>query len=203
MSIWFHGDTAKRTRFDDQHMDRDRTKDRNAQGPGIYWTSDKKEAKGYAYPKGYIYTAEIKSVKFIHDRKPKVDPKKVEWLIEHSYDPDGFLANWGFDPGHMSRERAMTDALRNYAYPGYSLSDAALMLYNDCYGRERANQFTRNMVRMGVNAFLHKESAVKHLIVYNPKIIKVRRIEAYSEVVDEAIDAVLAGVSVKVCLDQF
>jgi hypothetical protein len=39
--------------------------------------------------------------------------------------------------------------------------------------------------------------------VYNPKIIKVRRIEAYSEVVDEAIDAVLAGVSVKVCLDQF
>ena len=59
-NIWFHGDPNKRTNFCDQKMDRiPFTQDPNANGPGIYFTKDYPQAKGYAYPDGYIYTVDI------------------------------------------------------------------------------------------------------------------------------------------------
>lgn len=172
--VWYHGDTSRRRNFNNQDMDRDHTKDPNAMGPGIYWTSDKRQAAGYAGSNGWVYEATIKTVasKLLYDDKPRPSSKDLEWLIEQSDNPDGFLTNWGFDPGYMSRKQAMKDALRAYG-SSHAMIDAVLGIYHDCYGRENANAWTKNMVRMGIDAFLHRLPDVWHLIVYNPRVIKI------------------------------
>lgn len=48
--IWYHGDQNHRIGFVDQRMQN--SNNMNAWGPGIYLTSDKNEAIGYAHPNG-------------------------------------------------------------------------------------------------------------------------------------------------------
>lgn len=55
--IWYHGDQHRRITFSDQRFqNRDNP---NAMGPGIYFTSSKKQAIGYARPNGWVYTARV------------------------------------------------------------------------------------------------------------------------------------------------
>jgi hypothetical protein len=44
MPTWYHGDAVQRESFFGQKMDRDSDRDPNAVGPGIYWTSDERQA---------------------------------------------------------------------------------------------------------------------------------------------------------------
>lgn len=190
--IWYHGDSHKRAKFSDQKMDRDQHMDPNAMGPGIYWTESKKQAKGYAYPKGYIYTADITTNKVIKD-KTKPSRPKVKKLIELAPDLDMALSNFGYDPGYSSKSTALKEAVDTYISFSESMIDAALTVYHDFYQRTKANLWAKNMVNVGIDAFEHKLPELKHLIVYNPTVIKVKKVEAYSEVVDEAVGFVLRG----------
>lgn len=199
--IWYHGDTSKRSKFSDQKMDRDQHMDPNAMGPGIYWTESKRQAKGYAYPKGYIYTAEIRTNKVIKD-ETKPNRAKVKSLIELAPDLDMALSNFGYDPGYTSKSAVLKDAIDGYMNFSESMIDAALTIYHDFYNRTRANLWAMNMVKVGIDAFEHKLRELKHLIVYNPKVIKVKKIEAYSEVVDESIELMLSGLPANEVVDR-
>lgn len=178
--VWYHGDSARRPRFDDQKMDRDQHVDPNANGPGIYWTKDERQAYGYAHPNGYVYTAKIKSSKLIKDNTP-IKRDKVAQLILAT-DKEGLLyglSNWGEDYEKGEKSRAFQEAVSSYTNYNTAMIDAALTIYHDFFGRVDANEWTRAMVKIGYDAFLHKLPATYHLIVYNPSVIKVTSEEKY------------------------
>jgi len=158
-------------------MDRDQHKDPNSQGPGIYWTSDLEQAKSYAHPKGFIHVAKIPTSKLLKDTTPKPDREDVEWLIEKCDNPNGFLSNWGFGDGMTDRDQALAQAVNTYCNYADAMIDACVSVYHDAYGRTDADLWAYNMVRMGVDAYLHRLPDVWHLIVYNPKVIKL--VKAY------------------------
>lgn len=199
--IWYHGDTSKRSSFNDQKMDRDQDKDPNAMGPGIYWTESKRQAKGYAYPKGHVYTAEIITKKVIKDKTPKPSRKKIEKMILASPDLDMSLSNWGYGDGITSKNEALNMAIEAYINDD-SLIDSLVTVYHDFYGRSESNLWAKNMVKIGIDAFEHQLPTVKHLIVYNPKIIKVKKVEPYSKVVDEALELMLSGLNTREVIDS-
>lgn len=188
--IWYHGDSTKRSSgFHDQKMNRDADRDPNAQGPGIYWTADKEQAKGYAYKNGYVYTAEIRSSKIIKDStKPNSAVIRKLILLAPKEDLDVGLSNWGYDEsGKESFNQALEAAVNAYTHQSESLIDSMLMVHHDIY-RKEANTWTQAMVKCGIDAYLHKLPAVEHLIVYNPNVIKVLKEEPWAEAKTEALD---------------
>jgi hypothetical protein len=172
--VWYHGDSNKRSRFDDQKMDRDMHVDANAMGPGIYWTKDRPQAYGYASPNGYVYTAQIKTNKLVKDNTPVNRDRVAKLILE--CDAEGLLyglSNWGEDYEKGKQSRAYQDAIKAYVDYNESMIDAALTIYHDFFGRSDANEWTRAMIKIGYDGFLHKLPATYHLIVYNPKVIHV------------------------------
>ena len=182
MGIWYHGDISKRRSFQGQRMDRDQHVDPNAKGPGVYFTSDKRQAAGYASPNGYIYTCEIKTSKIVKDRT-RIKPQLVRKMIELAPDTDMGLSNWGYGAEGetpIEREKALRRAIEAYVGFSDSLIDALLTIYGDFYGRSDANIWAANMVKIGIDAYEHKLSAVRHLIVYNTSKIKIIEEERFS-----------------------
>lgn len=179
--VWYHGDSAKRSRFDDQKMDRDQHVDPNAMGPGIYWTKDERQAYGYAAPKGYVYTAQVKSNKLIKDntRPNQAKLEKLVSLVDKESLGYG-LSNWGEDYERGLQSRAFREAINAYMNYNTSMIDATLQIYHDFFGRSGANEWCRAMVKIGYDAFLHKLPATYHLVVYNPKVIHVVSEDKYS-----------------------
>jgi hypothetical protein len=174
MAVWYHGDTAKRGDFRDQKMDRDSDSDPNAAGPGIYFTADQQQAQGYAYPDGYVYTAEISTRKILKDTT-RPSAAKIRKLIL-STDAERLeygLSNWGYEGNVSSRNEALAQAVDSYTRFSETMIDAAAAIYHDFYGRDGANDWARAMVKIGYDAYLHKLPAVDHLIVYNPDVIQV------------------------------
>ena len=172
--LWYHGDANRRQTFDDQRMDRAPHLDKNAWGPGIYWTRDEGQARGYAWPSGYVYAAEVRTSRVLEDGDP-VDPAKLGRIIDLAPEDsrEAGLSNWGEDP--RGARRAAVDG---YARSGRDMLDAALGTYHDFYGQD-AVAFTRAMVRIGYACCLHHLPEVDHLIVYDPRVIQVVREERY------------------------
>lgn len=180
-NIWYHGDVSRRTNFYDQKMNRDSDRVPNAQGPGIYFTKNKIQAKGYAYPNGYIYTVRINTNKIIYDSFPKPNKqfiKKLMLLVDKE-DLDYGLSNWGYDESDpKSYQQALLTATNVYNDNSNNLIDSALQIHNDIF-RKDATAWTKAMVKCGVDAFLHKLPTIDHLIVYNPGVIEIIKEEQY------------------------
>ena len=172
--LWYHGDASRRQTFDDQRMDRDAHLDKNAWGPGIYWTRDEGQARGYAWPSGYVYAATVRTTRVLEDDAP-VDPAKVGRFIDlaPADSRETGLSNW-----HENAAVARRRAVEGYCRSGRDLLDALLGVYNDFYGQD-AGAFARAMVRLGYDSCLHHLPEVDHLIVYDPRVIQVVREERY------------------------
>lgn len=165
--LWYHGDTRE-TDFSDQTMDaEDHTRDRNARGPGIYWTREEHQAKGYGLG-GFLYTA---TAKIDQTRLMTADHRPTRWFIESfiRLAPMGprkiGLSNW------MNSMKSAIDAYMD----DESLHEALMGVYNDFYGRD-SRAFAKSMVKIGFDAYIHHLPGVDHLVVWNPKVMMVGNI---------------------------
>jgi hypothetical protein len=176
---WYHGDLHKREdNFKEQKMDRDPTQDRNAMGPGIYWTRDPNQAGGYAGEGGYVYEAEmdIKPGRLLTIKKKPTETYLTKFigLASEEHRETG-LSNWGENP-HV----ALVKAVQGYMESSNDLYDALCGIYNDFFGRS-PEEFAKSMVKLGFDAYLHHLPKIDHLIVWNPDVIKVKDMKPYSK----------------------
>lgn len=178
--LWYHGDTKKYDTFVGRYMDaEDYSRDRNAMGPGIYFTRLKWQSSGYAEGSygsepGWIYTATMDlDPSRVLDKKTKPDEAKLRKFIDLYPDKEELemnLYNYAQDLD-QAREAAVEAAMDNE-----NMLDATLGLYNDLYGKD-SKQFGKSMAAIGYDAYLHKLPEVYHLIVYNPEIIQIKKVE--------------------------
>jgi hypothetical protein len=192
---WHHGDTAERHSFDDQRMDRDRRHDGNALGPGIYFTSDHAQARGYAHPSGHVYTAKIDARRVInHTTKPTRTFLRKLIDAAPADDKESGLSNWAEHP-HVAKVKAVEAYMKEP-----SLLHAVSGIHHDFYANS-PDHFAKAMVSLGVDAYHHDLDAVNvanghdtapkegvhHLVVYNPRSIRVTKAIAHSATVAERI----------------
>lgn len=176
--LWYHGDRDK-TDFTDRKMDAEDFRfNRNAVGPGIYFTRLEWQAKGYAIDGnpggGYLYTCEIDvdPKRLMHD-DTRIDRAKLLKFIKMAPDKD-LLLNYG-----MNIPDATQNALKLNAESSDNMHDAIMGLYNDLYQRD-SRLFGKTMVALGYDAMLHKLPEVDHLIVWNTGKIKIVKEEKVS-----------------------
>jgi len=177
--LWYHGDRNKTNFFNRKFDVEDYTRDRNAVGPGIYFTRIKWYANGYAEPDGYVYTVKVnlKPSRVLTDTTP-ADLAKVRAFVEGCEDDD-LLANYG-----QPRRKAVENAVKLNAESGDLLS-AVIGVYNDLYQRDSA-KFAEMMVKIGYDALLHQPNPehapeVFNLVVYEPKVIEIVDEERYTK----------------------
>jgi len=169
--LWYHGDRNK-TDFKGRAMDaEDFSRDRNAMGPGIYWTRLKGQAAGYAENEGYVYTATINvDPKRVMSKSTKPEESKLRKFIELTPDRenrDMSLQNFAEDIPYA------IELAISYAMEEDNMLDAVMLLYNDLYSRKDSAAFGKSVTEIGYDVYLHRLPEVYHLIVYNPEVIIV------------------------------
>ena len=168
VTTWFHADTsASRGDFSDQRWAREKSLDPNQEGPGLYFTSEEKDASRYG---GHLYSATLsKSFR----RMPK-KPAPTRFL--HSMyaqasaeDKELFLSNWGHE---TESPQAIADALSSYQ--NMTVHEAAVSLYGDMI--RDANMWVRAVVKSGYDGVTLKRKGVQHLVVWNPKKMTITKV---------------------------
>jgi len=175
--LWYHGDMEKLTTFSGRHLDvKDYSRDRNAWGPGVYFTRLEYQARGYAEgANGHLYTCQIdvEPKRLLHD-KTRVNRAKVLQFIRMAPDRE-MLYNFDED-----LDRAEIVALNGFCDAG-DMHSACMMAYNDLYQRDY-EAFAKSMIAIGYDAIYHQvnpkyEPDAIHLVVWNTDIIKILKVE--------------------------
>lgn len=169
---WYHGDMQK-CDFHNRKFDlSDNKTHKNSNGPGIYFTRFEWQARGYAEPDGYVYTATMNldpKRTLLDNTRP--DYNKLKKFIELGPDND-LLSNYAENP------RLALPLAVKMNMESDNMLDAVMGAYNDLYQNDSV-LFAKNMIEIGYDAFLHKLPEVDHLIVYNSKIINLVNEEKY------------------------
>jgi len=180
--LWLHGDRNKRTSFKDQKMDRDPygNDSPNESGPGIYFTQLLSEARNYAAPDGFIYQCEItpNKVLTLNTKNSKIAIEKlISWAEPENLKK--YLENWDENP-KLAFRKAVSNMVNHYS----KLIDAAWTISNDEYAYD-PNGWANSMLNLGYDAFYNEKR--DHLIVYNPKIIRIVKEIPYGTENDEEL----------------
>jgi hypothetical protein len=154
---------------------------KDQEGVGFYFTTNKREARGYAFPNGIIITAKFSGN--LIDKDTQVDVEKAEQLIEMSSSLDDILPDWGYDPPYVSREQALSE-LKSSVINEDDAKDTFLQIWYDLYYRRGSNEeFVDNMVKLGYDGLLiERAEGVKHIVVYDPDALNILDVEKYKEV---------------------
>ena len=167
--VWFHGRTVDSEVFDLKYVGRDEAKDQ--EGIGFYFTKDKDDASGYAAPNGVVLTVELKPRKLVSLDKP-AKGSDVDFLIDHAPDLEGTLSNWDENPVRAKREAKK-------AMMAPTAKETFESIWFDFYKTE-PKLFLEKMISLGYDG--HRAARTeKHIIMYNPKAIKVIKKEHYKE----------------------
>lgn len=166
-TVWYHGGT-RISNWSTLRWDRERfSGDPNAEGPGMYWTSDLAEARRYASQQDPVIYHAFKGPKF-----RTIPARATISLLLKVYraasrdDQEVFLSNWGMEwPGNPS------SALRNYMNKG-TFHAALMLLYSDLF-RYDADSFVKAMRSLNYDGFVvHRENR-DHLVVWNTDALDI------------------------------
>ena len=168
---WYHGDERKTDFINRNYFDvTDYTRDRNAMGPGIYFTRLKYQANGYAGDSGYVYTVTVDlDPKRTLEDNTRPNAKVLKKFIDRCPDKE-LLYNYSPSNFSIAAKKAIDMNMESR-----NMLDAVLGLYNDLYQMD-AVLFAKVMTEAGYDALYHKVSDdpdAIHLIVYNPSIINI------------------------------
>ncbi len=176
-TIWYHGGT-RITDWSCVKWDRDRGKsDLNAEGPGMYWTTDPEEASGYACGKSStIYSARLGSgFRFLPKKKPTLSELRELYDLADPERQEIFRSNWP--------DESLRGALGHYARQE-SLFDAFVTLYHDLFQYD-ADEFVAAMRSLGFDGYVVRGTTGgsrrrEHLILWNVRALEDRQ-EVYGE----------------------
>jgi hypothetical protein len=144
------------------------------EGPGIYLTTNEEDAAGYARKSegnGRIYKVTLHLNKII-PLKGKVKESEIDQLIDWAPEFESKLMDWGSESLEENR-RLFKQSLKREKTP----KDVFLSIWYNLY-RYQPVEYVRNMVLLGYDGFIVQKDFMntKHIIVYNPKCIKVEDI---------------------------
>lgn len=168
--VWYHGRTVDSEVFDLKYVGREEAKDQ--EGVGFYFTKNKKDALGYAGSNGVVLTVELKPRKLVSLSQPAKE-SDVDFLIDHAPDLEVTLSNWDENPtvARRAAKKAMMRPLK--------AKDTFESIWFDFYKNE-PKLFLEKMISLGYDG--HQAARTdEHLIIYNPKAIKVIKKEKSSE----------------------
>jgi hypothetical protein len=166
-AVWYHGRSVDSEKFDLSYVGRDEAKDQ--EGPGFYFTNDKKDAAGYAHPSGVILTVKLTPRKLVSNTEP-APIKDIAYLIDKAPDKENTLMNWDENPA-----KALKMATK--AMMAETAKQTFENIWFDFY-RNEPKQFLENLVHLGYDGH-YAERTSQHIIIYNPRIIKVIHKEHY------------------------
>lgn len=169
--VWYHGDQQHRLTFVDQRFQPQHGA--NAVGPGIYFTASREQARGYAWPSGWLYAARI-SGRCATDRQRMTPIELRRFLAMLSDEGREYLfSNYDDDP-----RRALSKIVAAYTTAGdvgIDLVSAAADLGRQG-GLDYASEgrtWAKAMVKLGYVALLHRLPKVDHLVVWDPSALTI------------------------------
>lgn len=156
---FYHGSRKKFSKFDMRTAEEGHAE----AGAGIYFTTSKDEAIGYAEG-GYLYTVSIHFRKMVNTKansKPK--RKEIEKLLGWADDLEDTLANWG----------SLDNAVDSMVQYSKSEQDAFDQVWYDFY-RGNVDKYLEGMVKLGYDGFYVDKNykGIYHAVVFNPKSIQ-------------------------------
>lgn len=168
---WYHGGSQIHD-WRALRWDRDRaTASGNAEGPGMYWTTDRDEAERYVQPDDpVIYAAQMRPGFKLAPARPTL-PLLLGLYAAASEDAQAvFLSNWGHEwPAPVAVVRQVLTPYTRQA----TFMDAAITLFHDLF-RYDADAYVRALVGLGFDGFIVEKGTTggsarrQHLIVWNP-----------------------------------
>ena len=168
-NVWYHGRTVKSQVFDEEKTG----KGNDQEGPGFYFSSDYDDASRYAYPSGIVMTANIDTSRLTPKTASEED---IEFLLDEA-DPEDLetsLSNWS-ENTTTAREMLIEAIMNN--------DDPYLTAWYEIYRYEPAH-FLKAMVKLGYDGHIkipNQSLDIKHLIVYNPDVIEIQKVEDYQK----------------------
>ncbi len=158
----YHGSTHKIDKFDLSQVDNPAAN--HEQGPGLYFTTEEKDALNYAKGNGYLYTVDIRIVKQLSRTKP-FEYTALERLINKAPDLADTLSNWDESPSRAKNMliNSLLDESKHEAYQ---------TLWHDVYGGE-SKALIQRLIVWGYDGVVIPKNIGSHILVINPARIKV------------------------------
>ena len=172
--IAYHGSPIKIEKFSNIFVGGKEAKDQ--EGPGIYFTTSKNDAIGYAGGVGnggYVYTVTLTVNNLLsNDNKSKDIESKIISLIQKSTNWKRLAMSYGDD-----LEEGLDSMI--YKYVGMSRNDkeAFVSVFMDVYAHEPVI-FVKNMVKLGIDGvYLPSKDGGANIVIYNQKSITINDVE--------------------------
>lgn len=175
--IVYHGSPTEIQTFTDEFVGGEEATDQ--EGPGIYFTTNHKEAIGYAEG-GYVYTVRLTPRRLFDESKASnIKRALIDKLVFLSSDWESTGSDWSENP------RVGIKMLIDSAYEyNDTEKDLIQQIWIEAYRYDGVN-FVRNCAKLGIDGLIvNREAGImfdrnndKHIIVYNPNIIEVKNVE--------------------------
>jgi hypothetical protein len=165
----YHGSPHEISRFTDDFVG----EGVDQEGPGIYFTTNEEDAYGYARKGdgGRVYKVILQMNKVIKE-KGRVKESEIDSMIKWCEGYEEKLMDWGSE-NLEENMRLFKGSLRRENTP----KDVFLSIWYNLY-RYKPVDYVRNMVSLGYDGLIVQKEFMntKHIIVYNPKVIRVEAI---------------------------
>jgi hypothetical protein len=188
--IWYHGDIHRRSGFCDQRMDRELyVQESNANGPGIYLTRNKEEAKTYCGDRGYVYTLKILGDRIIEDKERSNSRKSQDFLyrlIKEGQRYNSERVYYGISDyiEVRSESEVMDYHIRKIVlevFSRISFIESCINIGKEFYSN--ANDWCSVMSSLGIVGY--HPSNTEHLVIYDCNSIEIVSEESIEEVTGE------------------
>jgi hypothetical protein len=177
---WYHGG-PRIADWAHVRWDRERSQSYlNAEGPGVYWTTDPDEACGYA--RGVdpvVYEATMKDgFRLFPHKKPTMAALRALYDYASAESQEIFLSNWSIET--PASQRQIDSALHHYAGQ-LSLFDAYATLYHDLFQYD-AEAYVDAIRSLGFDGFVLERGTTggskrrRHLVLWNPRAMFIEEI---------------------------
>jgi hypothetical protein len=175
--LWYHGG-PRITDWNNLRWDRERgTSDGNAEGPGMYWTTDFDEAAGYTHhPDSTIYVATMRDgFRLVPKKRPTMAALRELFSLAEPDDQEIFLSNWQIE---MPVTKQQIDSVLVRYSRQTTAFDAFVTLYHDLF-RYDAGAFVNAMRSMGFDGYVLEKGTTggsrlrKHLVLYNVRALEI------------------------------
>lgn len=190
--IWYHSG-PELSYLSKIRWDRHRNEDQNAEGPGLYWTTDPKEALRYGK---HLYQGTTKrGFRFVPKGKPTLS------LLLRIYEtaPAANRLQFIEDFGDVQPK----EALSSYANQP-TILDACILLYHDLFGYD-ADAYVKSMQNFYDGFIAHGGHPRKsdHLIAWSPEKMTIKKVIQKTKPAKTKANPIVHGVLSSPLLSKF
>lgn len=144
-------------------------------GPGIYFSSNPNDSYGYISNDGKFYICDLEIRKEL-STKTKFNKNVVLKFMKDS--PDEYAWTDWDENQNVAYQKALKSLMQ---FHGDNLLDALTQVWYDWY-RDYGPEYVRKVTQLGYDASVHiLPSGTKFIVVYNPAIIKVKKVYSKEE----------------------